>query len=643
MGRFSKSIVWEFFTKKCENNKVISVECKNCNANFKFCGNTTNLRSHLKRKHPIQLAEIETQENPKENTDGDELLGSELCKQTQSRSNVEIISNQTITAENISSVPAAKRFKQMRLYGAIPKLELTNDERHEFEKDLVQMIAVDYDPLSIVEKRGFNSFVKKYLPRHKLPSRKVLSEVVLPEVYKSLSSELKRMLNFVENLSITTDMWSSDSNRSFLTVTAHFISDFQIHSSVLSTQEIITDHSAPNISEAINNILDKWEINEKVVTVVTDNAANMKKAVINDLKKPHHPCVAHTLNLLVQDAIKDNEELNKLLTKCRAIITYFKQSTKAVYKLREVQNQMGLQDLKLKKDVPTRWNSAVIMMERLSKVKSPLSAALSFFQAAPNSLDASEWAAIDDCVGVLKLFLSMTEELSGEKYPTVSRITPLIRGLNFRIKNKNVTTDIGKKLVTSLLKIIPKRLGFLETTKTVAISTFLDPRFKKAAFETLENADKAEEWVIEELSEIIQSVENCDNIDDSHPQNLTTFIANTNNNDEDDLWWDFDRTISEISSTSTPTDTATMTVKQYLELPHLDRKKDALEFWKLQKNALPLLSKLASKYLSIPATSVPCERLFSKAAIITNERRNRLSPKKLDELLFISENAKFNI
>lgn len=58
---------------------------------------------------------------------------------------------------------------------------------------------------------------------------------------------------------------------------------------------------------------------------------------------------------------------------------------------------------------------------------------------------------------------------------------------------------------------------------------------------------------------------------------------------------------------------------------------------------MPFLLKLASKYLSIPAMSVPGERLFNKAAIITNERRNRLSPKKLDELLFISDNAKFNI
>lgn len=179
----------------------------------------------------------------------------------------------------------------MRLYGAVEKLELTIEEPHEFEKDLVQMIAVDYDPLSIVEKGGFNTFVKKYLPQYKLPSRKMLSESVLPEIYESLSSELKRMLNFVENLSVTTDMWSSDSNKSFLTVTVHFISDFKLHSSVLSTHEIISDHSSLNISEAIKTVLDKWEINEKVVTVVTDNAKNMKKAVKDDLKKPHHPCV----------------------------------------------------------------------------------------------------------------------------------------------------------------------------------------------------------------------------------------------------------------------------------------------------------------------------------------------------------------
>lgn len=630
---FKKSIVWDFFNKNYENDKVISVQCIKCNANFKFYGNTTNLKDHLKRKHPIQLSEAEEQQNPTENTDSAELLDSGLCEQNTDTSK---ISKRTIATENVSA-PPAKKFKQMRLYGAAKKSEPSRDECHEFEKDLVYMIAVDCQPLSLVENRGFTFFMKKYVPHFKIPSRKLISEHVLHEVYETLSSELKNMLNSIEHISITTDMWSSDSNRSFLTVTGHFISDFKMHSPVLSTEEITSDHSAVSILQAITKILDKWQINKKVFTAVTDNAANMKKAV-NNLKKTHHPCIAHTLNLTVQEAIKENVELNKLLTKCRNLVTHFKQSSLSAYKLREIQEQMGLQDLKLKQDVPTRWNSTVIMMERLSKLKSPLSAALSSLTSAPTSLLALEWTIMDDCIGILKPFVFLTEDLSGQTYPTVSRITPLIKGLCSRIQNKKATTDIGKRLISSLSQIISKRLEYLETTKTVAKATFLDPRFKKAAFATPENADNAKKWVTEELSEIIQSVENCDY---SHSPKPTFTVNNptTSDNEENDLWSDFDKTISEMPSTITPTDTATMTVQQYLDLPYSDRKKDPLEFWKYHSNTMPLLSKLASKYLSVPATSVPAERLFSKAAIITNNRRNRLAPKKLDELLFISENA----
>ena len=38
---------------------------------------------------------------------------------------------------------------------------------------------------------------------------------------------------------------------------------------------------------------------------------------------------------------------------------------------------------------------------------------------------------------------------------------------------------------------------------------------------------------------------------------------------------------------------------------------DVMEFWKKSKNRLPLLSNLARKYLCIPATLVPTNRLFS--------------------------------
>lgn len=50
----------------------------------------------------------------------------------------------------------------------------------------------------------------------------------------------------------------------------------------------------------------------------------------------------------------------------------------------------------------------------------------------------------------------------------------------------------------------------------------------------------------------------------------------------------------------------------------------------------PYLSKLVKQKCCALATSVPCERLFSKAAYLLGERRTRLSHKKLSQLLFLN-------
>lgn len=365
--------------------------------------------------------------------------------------------------------------KQLRLYGTSKRDEPTDDERVEFEKDLVSMIAIDFQPLSLVENRGFVSFVSKYIPRFQLPSQKVLSEKILADLYESLCSNFKSVINKAEFISITTDMWSSDSNKAYITVTAHFIHDYEMKSLALATEEIPITHTSLNIGTAISNILNEWKIHEKVVTVVTDNAANMKSAVTEQLKKHHHPCVAHTLNLSVQESIKENKQVTSLLCKCRSLVTYFKHSISASYKLREMQKQMGMQELKLKQDIQTRWNSAIIMLERLLEIKLPMSAVLSSLVNAPKNLEASEWELVRDFIQILKPFLSVTEDLSAEKYPTMSRITPLIKGLQSTIKNKVSNTNIGSALQTSLLNVLSRRVGFLEKTNVVAKATFLDP------------------------------------------------------------------------------------------------------------------------------------------------------------------------
>ncbi|KAE9522526.1 hypothetical protein AGLY_017073 [Aphis glycines] len=60
-----------------------------------------------------------------------------------------------------------------------------------------------------------------------------------------------------------------------------------------------------------------------------------------------------------------------------------------------------------------------------------------------------------------------------------------------------------------------------------------------------------------------------------------------------------------------------------------------LLLWNDMSTVYSTLSKVALKYLSTVATSVPSERLFSKAGLIMNQQRNRLTNEKLNMLLFL--------
>ena len=63
-------------------------------------------------------------------------------------------------------------------------------------------------------------------------------------------------------------------------------------------------------------ITDHWEITQKVVAVVTDNASNIV-AAIRIMGWTHIHCFAHTLNLVVQEDIKNDPMLLLIKKKCK--------------------------------------------------------------------------------------------------------------------------------------------------------------------------------------------------------------------------------------------------------------------------------------------------------------------------------------
>jgi len=64
------------------------------------------------------------------------------------------------------------------------------------------------------------------------------------------------------------------------------------------------------------------------------------------------------------------------------------------------------------------------------------------------------------------------------------------------------------------------------------------------------------------------------------------------------------------------------------------------EWWREKENKYPIIAKLARRYLPIPASSAPSERIFSKYGIVWEKRRGNLKPETANNILFLHETRK---
>jgi hypothetical protein len=76
----------------------------------------------------------------------------------------------------------------------------------------------------------------------------------------------------------------------------------------------------------------------------------------------------------------------------------------------------------------------------------------------------------------------------------------------------------------------------------------------------------------------------------------------------------------------------------YMQEPIPNVNSNPLQWWQLNGSRYPRLRNLALKYLGIPATSTPSERVFSKAGEIVSRPRANLKPSTVDMLVFLSKN-----
>lgn len=73
----------------------------------------------------------------------------------------------------------------------------------------------------------------------------------------------------------------------------------------------------------------------------------------------------------------------------------------------------------------------------------------------------------------------------------------------------------------------------------------------------------------------------------------------------------------------------------------LHRTESPLLWWKEHAQTFPVLARLARIYLSICATSVPSERLFSDAGNVINKKRSTLKPSMVETLVYLYSNQNY--
>lgn len=487
------SFVWSYFTVYESDKKT--AKCDLCGQICCYKSTVSNLKKHITSKHPTVNIQKRQPENQPEQSAS---LHVDIPEATPSTS--------TTTSTHTEDIqgPSTKTISQTSILSFAPPKKLTEQKKKRIDNLLLRLFTQDYQPFSIVEDKGFRKFIQELNPSYQLPNRKMISQSLIPAEYEKCMTVVRSVLHSAQSFCLTTDTWTSKNVESYIAVTVHFIQSFKVKSVLLSCEKLTGSHTSENLGNAIRKITDKFGLSRKILVCVTDNAANIVSAVKDFLKWRHFPCLAHTINLIVQDGLKTE---SILIDKVKSIVSHFKRSTSSMEKLLTTQQNMGLQTKKkLIQSVETRWNSTYYMLERFSDLEDPVKMTLALLDTRTIvMLSAEEWQKCKGLCKILKPFEEISREMSGENYVTGSQIIVMVRGLkNVLHKLKNQLSDPDLiRIIEIFEKSILSRLKNLEYSNTIGLSTLLDPRFKFLPFSEQSAIDKIKKDVILLLEKII--------------------------------------------------------------------------------------------------------------------------------------------
>lgn len=513
-------------------------------------------------------------------------------------------------------------------------------------------------PLSFIHNNGFKKIVKPI--KDKIEFQKELNVLNLKTKINETAAEIRsKIKEDIKNSMISVKIdCVSRLCRSLLGINIQYEENGKIQIRTLAVKDLRERHTGFYIKTVINDVLKEYGVTLKqIYTITSDNGTNMIKTVallredleaeINEESEDEElemdmneienlivadsnnlincmRCAAHTLQLVVCDAIKD-VNLGSKIAECR----------KLAIALRKPSNYTKIVTQKLRKPIlntPTRWNSSFDMIERLQELKDFC------LRSTDKDLFVNEelWNFMEEFLKVFRplkkatIHLQNTQMTLGDFYK---------HWLCLKIE----LNKLNSIMVPHFLQIINNREKILMENQVLLSALYLDPRFK---FLLSEEKTIVAQNHLRHLYDCIETVKSKTMQLDASPVSSSSSSFTSSQIDEvnDDLsiYLNSMQSCQNTSSFEQNREKAFREILSFAPERIRDHTINVLSFWKVNSSQYPTLSTLARIVHAVPATQVTVERSFSALKLILAEERNRLSSDVLENILMVKLNYNFD-
>ncbi|XP_058803449.1 uncharacterized protein LOC131671209 [Phymastichus coffea] len=255
---------------------------KNSKGNYKVCipmkgSNTSGLKSHIQRHHKKEYKRL-------------------------------FPSNTLSTSETLSNIKSQRTLDS-----------LLKDSGKKVDKNrmIVTWLSFKNLPKNFFDDMETQNFVAFINDKFSVPNKSQAS-IMITEELKKMQNNVKELLRKNDSkFAFTLDAWSGKTRKSYYGVSVHYITEeWNLRSFTLDFVPSKGKHSGADIARIFYNISKFYDVTDKIAGITLDNASANTTFISElgqllrdddidfDIQDQHFRCLAHVLNLSVQDILK---------------------------------------------------------------------------------------------------------------------------------------------------------------------------------------------------------------------------------------------------------------------------------------------------------------------------------------------------